>query len=550
MHGRMAAGAWLVSTDPAAETVMRHILGKQAHIQAADGCALGVRTGCDAGGISLGEDGRAGVSVGTGVDARSTARWDPEVRSLTVETDPFGLYGASYTRYRGNWWAASDPRLLQYLPNISRRLDTSAVHGYLCLSHVPAPLTVFSEVFAVPAGQTVRFTGNGKEIIEPERWREAEDFATDEAMAVGEIRSLLRASVCRRTDGEQEVGVFISGGLDSSLVAALLKEAGIGVRLFTLDFGPPFDNELPIARRVAEHLKLPLHVVPARPAQVAAALEATASALHQPFGDGVVVPLCLLGQAGRDYVGTVFNGEGGDQIFGGWANKPMIAAELYGDAGYDREEAYLATYHRFLGQTGSLYTSAANELTKGVDPRGWISAQLNQPGYRSLLHRLRNANLRLKGAQNIAPRAAQLASAHGLRMHSPFFDQALAERTFSFPPEWFLQGSCEKYLLKRVAECYLPAEVVWREKRGMGVPVTDWCIGPLNKHIRRLLSPKKLTRVGWFQPEAVAALFRGEDGGEFRRRRLGEKLWTLLMLTVWLDAQPNTLAFPHPERAV
>jgi asparagine synthase (glutamine-hydrolysing) len=156
--------------------------------------------------------------------------------------------------------------------------------------------------------------------------------------------------------------------------------------------------------------------------------------------------------------------------------------------------------------------------------------------YVSLLHRLRAANLRLKGAQSIAPRAAQLAAGCGLRMRSPFFDRSLAEWTFSLPPEWLLQGACEKALLKRVAEAYLPPEIVGREKRGMGVPLTDWCQGGLRCEVARRLSPARLRRDGWFEPRAVAALRRGEDHArEFRRRRAGEKLWTLLMLHLWCD---------------
>jgi asparagine synthase (glutamine-hydrolysing) len=100
-----------------------------------------------------------------------------------------------------------------------------------------------------------------------------------------------------------------------------------------------------------------------------------------------------------------------------------------------------------------------------------------------------------------------------------------------------LNGACEKYLLKHAAESYLPPVIVWREKRGMGVPVTEWLRGPLRREAGRRLSARRLARDGLFRPEAVRTLLRGEDHpGEVRRRRLGERLWTLLMAQIWTEA--------------
>jgi asparagine synthase (glutamine-hydrolysing) len=418
-------------------------------------------------------------------------------------------------------------------------VDPAALHGYLCFSHPPSPATLFAGV---------------RRADPPPPWRESAPADVDEAAAARRLLELLRASVQRMLGAEREVGVYLSGGLDSSLVAALLAEAGARVHLFTLDFGPPWDEEVEHAARVAAHLGRPLHRVAARPREVREALEPTARALHQPFGDPVTVPLFLLGAAARDRVGTVFNGEGGDQLFGGWATKPMIAAETYGGAGYSRESAYLATYHRFHGAEDRLLTPGARALLGTADAGAWIRPALEAEGFPHLLHRLRAANLRLKGAQNIAPRMTQLAAAHGLEVRAPFFDRALAEWTFSLTPRLFLRGAEEKHLLKVAAATLLPADVVWRPKRGMGVPATEWCrgslgglLGPVRREVGRRLSRRRLRRDGWFDPAFVAALRAGEDRpGETRRRRAGEKLWTLLMLHVWMDVQDPPLELPRP----
>jgi len=443
--------------------------------------------------------------------------------------DPFGVRPLYALRLGERVHTAADPRALRRLPGGPRGVDAAALHGYLCFSHPPAPRTLFAGVGQEPA---------------PAPWRELPAPA-DEDNAVRTLRALLAASVERMLGAERDVGVYLSGGLDSSLVAALLARAGARVHLFSLDFGPPWDAELEHAHAVAAHLCRPLHRVRARPRDVARALEPTAAALHQPFGDPVTVPLFLLGQAARGYVPSVFNGEGGDQLFGGWATKPMLAAEAYGGAGYSREAAYLATYHRFHGAEDRLLTAAARAAIGTMEAGAWLRPALDAPGLPTLLHRLRAANIRLKGAQNIAPRMTQLAAAHGLQARAPFFDPALAEWTFTLPADFFLRGASEKHLLKRAAEGLLPEALIHRPKRGMGVPATEWLRGwlsPLRWEAVRRLSARRLRRDGWFDPAYVAALRRGEgDPGETRRRRGGEKLWALLMLHLWMDAQDPPL---------
>ena len=526
---------------------LKRLLGSQAQMHTGVGFGLGVHdTDGESARVTVNGAGGVTVSVGFDEEAGSSASIDLSGGALTLTRDPFGFHGV-YTAQVGEvLWCASDPRLLQRLPGVSNQLNPVALHGYLCFSYVPTPLTLISGVAALPAGARVIVTSKDERSCGNQAaWREFPPLALSEEEAITELRKRLLAAVTQRVGAEREIGVFLSGGIDSSLIAALLLQLGIKVHLFALDFGPPFDAELPYAQQVAAHLGQRLNIVSALPPQIRSALTTTAAALEQPFGDGVTVPLYLLGQAAAKQVGVVFNGEGGDQLFGGWTNKPMVAAELYSGEDYDREAMYLNTYHRFYGFIDQFYTSCAQVAVDKVDVGAWLRPALEAKGFRSLLHRLRAANLWLKAAQNIVPRATQLASVHGLRVRSPFFDRALTEWTFALPPEWFLRGTCEKYLLKRAAEPYLPSEVVWREKRGMGVPTTEWCLGALRREVRRRLNPRRLKREGWFEVQAVKALRRGKEPfSEVRRRRIGEKLWTLLMLHIWLDTQERPPAWP------
>lgn len=470
--------------------------------------------------------------------------------TLRLRTDPFGLRGIYALRVEESLWLASDPRLLRKVSGSSQGLQLEAIHGYLCLSHVPAPLTPTPGISILPPASDITLDAvpldqNSWHFgADSAPWREAELRADPEEVLASELRDLLTASVRRRLNGAAEAAVFLSGGLDSSLVAALLAREGVKLHLFTLDFGPPFNQELEVAQEVAQHLGFPLHVVPADGKRVRTALEPAAAALALPFGDGVVVPLYLLGGAARDHCGVVFNGEGGDQLFGGWANKPILAAEAYQGEAYRREDAYLATYHRFGDEASSLFAGGLQGDAGRVDPRAWVRPALEGSGFPHLLHRLRAANLRLKGAQNIAPRSVQLVEAHGLTVHAPFFDSALARWSFALPPQLLLRDACEKYLLKRAAEPLLPASVVWREKRGMGVPISEWCRGPLRPEVARRLNGWRMLRNGWFDPRRVGAVCKAAPAGaEYRDRRWGERLWALLMLHVWAEVQSPAVSW-------
>ena len=148
---------------------------------------------------------------------------------------------------------------------------------------------------------------------------------------------------------------------------------------------------------------------------------------------------------------------------------------------------------------------------------------------------MRLADLALKGCQNILPRAERMANGWGLDIRAPLFDRRLAEAAFAVPPQLKLRGTVEKFILKLVVRGRLPKEVVWRRKLGMSVPITDWALGPLAPAMQELLGRQSLERRGLFRNEFVAPLLEGRNApGETRRRRVGERLWTLAMIEAWM----------------
>ncbi len=449
-------------------------------------------------------------------------------------------------------WFASHLQLL--LPLISLpEIDVAGCYGYSCFAYVPTPLTPIRGIQSIPAGVELSWSVGTLQpvMISTVEWQQAPAQITDESVAIGQLQDLLQAAVERQIQGlsDQPVGVFLSGGLDSSIVAALLIKNGIKVRAYTLNFGDVGISEQPYAEQVANQLQVPLVKVPVNPKLVRKALNSTARALDLPYGDSVTVPLYLLNQAASQDVSVVFNGEGGDQLFAGWTNKPLIAASIYGGTS-DLIQPYLQTFHRLYEYPQQSLQAGICDRIQSLDPADWISKALDPHLTPELLHRLRRASLMLKGAQNIHPRATNLATWHGLQVRSIFCDLPLAEWTFGVSGTLQLQGACEKYILKRAVEHLLPAEIVWRTKRGMGVPLTAWLYQELWSDLGRWLNPQVLHQAGFWQPDIAARLVSGKFGGSIQGRRIGEILWLIIMWEQWrmqvLGEQPGGLSWNHP----
>lgn len=453
------------------------------------------------------------------------------------------------------WFASAVTILLPLLD--SPKVSIPALYGYSCFSYVPTPLTPIEEVAAIPAGTQLSWKGDGKgNLLSPQsqrllEWREHSQQINNEPEAITQLQTMLQGAVERQIAdlAGETVGVFLSGGLDSSIVAALLVRSGIKVQAYTLDFGNSGIPESPYAQKVAQWLNIPLLKVDATPRRIQENLIPTIKALDLPFGDGVIVPLFLLNQAASQETPIIFNGEGGDQLFAGWTNKPLIAASIY-----QAEESfaihYLRTFHRLWGYEARVFSPAVYAQIQHLQPQDWLYPAMEATTTPSLLHRLRRATLMLKGAQNIHPRATNLAFAHGLQVRSLFCDLPLTTWTFGLSGELLLQGACEKYILKKAVENWLPPEIVWRPKRGMGVPLTSWCLNEWWRSLGLWLNPHILEAEGRWQPDLAACIAFGELGGTIQGRRIGEILWLLIVWQLWrsqvLGEPIGRLSWNHP----
>ncbi|HVJ17114.1 MAG TPA: asparagine synthase-related protein [Polyangiaceae bacterium] len=485
---------------------------------------------------------RAGSGDWSDLDgAFAFAHWDEGRQTLTLGRDPFGVRSLYYVEHAGVFYFASELKQLLAVAEIPAELDHAAIHKYLTFSFVPGEAVPIRGIRRLLPGHLLERAA-GRLTIRPyfQLVEQIDEGLRERKPAVRQVRKLAREATARRLSGESEVGLFLSGGLDSSAVAVWLKDEGAAVRAFSLDFGAA-SVEREQAERVAKLLEIPQVWVPASAESVAEVFDDVVYKLDLPFGDPVTAPQYLLARAARAAgLAAVFNGEGGDQLFGGWTSKPMVAAELYAGL-YEsqetsREETYLRSYHRFYGLEDELYTP---EFKTEVGPAGQRRALLRpylEGEEQSFLNRVRLADISLKGSQNILPRAERMAGGFGLDVRAPLFDRRLAEASFRLPPELKLHGACEKYVLKLAMQKRLPEDIVWRKKFGMSVPITDFVFGSaLSPLVEELLGEDSLRRRGLFRSDFVARLRAGQDvPGETRRRRIGERLWALLMLEAWL----------------
>ena len=467
------------------------------------------------------------------------ACWDGESQCLTLVRDPFGVRSLYYTEHNSVFYFASELKQLLAIPTLPVEVNSAALHKYLTFSFVPGEDVPIRGIRRLLPGHLAVYA-EGKLALRPYfTLREGMDpRLADRKIATRHIRNRCREAIGRRLGGESEVAVFLSGGIDSSAVTLWLTEAGVRVQAFSLDFGDR-SVEKPQAQAVAEQLQVPLQFVPVGGADIASILPDLVWKLDLPFGDPVTGPQYILARAARDAgLSTVFNGEGGDQLFGGWTSKPMISAELYADLYGDdtREELYLRSYHRFYGLEDQLYTPEFRAQVGGPGQRrAHLMPYLGGEQATTFLNRVRLADISLKGSQNILPRAERMANGHALDLRVPLFDRGLAEASFRLPPQLKLHGACEKYILKLVLQRHLPADIVWRRKYGMSVPVTDWVLGPLAGLLEQLLGQQALQKRGLFRTEFVERLRKGQnEPNEIRRRRIGERLWTLAMLEAWM----------------
>lgn len=424
--------------------------------------------------------------------------------------------------------------LIQH-PDCLRKIDPGAISDFLSCGFLPFTRTPVAKISKIPPGSTL--IANSKEFkIHNYHNLNDEVQLTSERDCIDSIKSALQLAIDHRFEAGQKTALLLSGGLDSSLVGALLGREKLDCA-FSLNFGDQYRHELEFSGLMAKHIGIPAKVITVTPAMIKDKFADTAEILDEPIGDPLTIPNIIVAEAAAKEAQVVFNGEGGDPVFGGPKNQPIMAFEAYGreTQGLSREQLYLRSYnkgHEYLSTV--LLAEFTHQLSLCTSTAELIKPYLNDHKMRSYLHQLMHINLRLKGASQILPKVYKASVAAGFAIRSPLFDRNLAELAFQMPASMKLKGPIEKYVLKQAVADIVPEVILSRPKSGMLVPVHFWFRKELKSFTEEVLLDSSAKIGDIIKRKSLENLINFKGGGV--KPYYGDRLWLLLSLEFWMQA--------------
>ncbi len=460
---------------------------------------------------------------------------------LHLARDAAGERTVYYAAHRGRLIFASEPKAVVAASGFSRRLRAAAVAQYLTFSFVPEEGTMLEGVYELRPGHVLTFDSQESTgALRQHRVFHFEDPTTNgdipETEWVSKFRSVFQQAVSERLPCQEPVGVFLSGGLDSSVVAAeVARQHRHVVKTYSIHFGKRYPHELEFAGAVARRWRTEHEEVFVRPKDFLPRLRQIVWHLDDPIGDPITVPNFELAKHVSRDVRWVFNGEGGDPCFGGPKNIPLLLTHWYGGLNRPatfREKAYLESYRRCYDDLNQLLTpDFLSQLDFEADLENVVKPFFAAPRPVRFLDKLAAINIRLKGAHLILPKVERMAGAWGLAPLAPLFDEDVLRFSFEMPASLRLHRGIEKVVLKRAYVDDLPPEVIARPKSGMRVPVHYWFRKEMRRYARSILHPREVRRVGIFNPERVRQLL--DYNIENSPGRYGLRLWMLVTFEIW-----------------
>lgn len=464
----------------------------------------------------------------------AVALYDTRARRLTVLRDALGARTVYHATDGRGWWFSARLRSLRRCPAVSGDLSLTALRNYLTCAYVPGTETLWRDVHELRPGTSLTLPDAKTQTYWEPQEGTGDDCEPLETHAA-RLRVRLEAAVRARLPKSAPVAVFLSGGVDSSLVTALAARDAAGpVHTFAIHFGAEYPNELAFSQMVADHCGTSHHVLELPGRRIRDSLMETMGALDDPIGDPLTTPNLLLGRAAAQEAGVVLNGEGGDPCFGGPKNTPMLLHELYAQ-GESREQAYLRSYQKCYDDLPRLLSADVRAALRDAPPQEALFRPfLTGSPMRHYLNQLMHLNTRHKGADHILTKVNNLTAANGVLGRSPLFDRRVVEASFAIPPEHKLDGVIEKAVLKRAVADLLPDAILHRPKSGMLVPVQAWFRCDLRRYARDMLLSRRARTRAYLNP-ALVREWLDYQGNLWPRH--GVKLWLVLTLELWLRAQ-------------
>lgn len=502
------------------------------------------------------------------------ALWDRHAQRLSLARDRVGKKPLYYGWAGDTLVFGSELKALWRHPAFDNGIDRDALTLLLRLDYIPAPHCIHERAFKLMPGRVLHLdaaaVATGAAAHHPEQAQQpywdarermaaclAAPFAGSAAEATDALDRQLRQAVALRMVADVPVGVFLSGGTDSSIVAAMMQaQSAAPVHSFSIGFEDSDHDEAPLAKEVAQHLGCDHTELYVSGADALAVVPELPAMFDEPFADASQVPTALVARLARRGVTVALSGDGGDELFFGytryqralrnWRALQRVPAPLRrwlgrnaGGQGEDSRAGGLAALRAEMGAAGigdvyrnriSRWRDPAAVVRDAREPATFYSLPDPLQGQGSPAEAMMLADFTTYLADDLLCKVDRTSMAASLEARAPLLDWNVAEFAWSLPLDLKLRDGTSKYLLKQVLRRYLPDAMVFRGKRGFGAPVTQWLRGDLQGWAGDLLDPQQLRRDGVFEEAAVSALWQRFRQGE---RKWHTHLWNVLMFQAW-----------------
>jgi asparagine synthase (glutamine-hydrolysing) len=499
------------------------------------------------------------------------ALWDERKKTLFLARDRMGKKPLHYCLRKNQLIFASEIKALLRHPAVDRRLSFKSLDKYLSYEYIPAPESIFSSVKKLEPGHYLLYRND--EAVSAQYWDiPLEDYPiadSTEAQYTEELRELLDQAVRRRLVADVPVGLFVSGGLDSGLVAALASRAKGQLECFSVGFDERSFDESRYAVEVAQSLGLKHHLRTFRDHDMLRMVEKLPEIIDEPLADPSIVPLYLLSEFTSQNTKVVLSGDGGDEIFAGYQTFQAHKLVTYYDVlprftkaalhamvsrlpvshGYLSPDFKLKQFLKGVGVSSEvrffLWRGAFTNSDKvnllhpdlraelhGHNTYDDIYRYVKESGLTKELERILYLSMKLYLQDNNLVTVDRASMANGLEVRSPLLDKEVVEFVCRLPMEYKLNGFKTKYLLKKAAEGLLPRRIIYRQKKGFGIPLAKWLTGQLKGFMLDYLGQERIERQGIFNYPYVKQLI---DEQLARKKDNREPLWTLLIFQAWYE---------------
>jgi asparagine synthase (glutamine-hydrolysing) len=500
------------------------------------------------------------------------ALWDRKAQTLFLARDRLGVKPLYYaTLPGGTWLFGSELKTLLAHPALPRRIDPRAVEDYFAYGYVPEPNTIFDDVYKLSPGCTLTVRRGELPASPVEYWdvpfRPA--GAISEHDAGEELVERLRESVRLRLISDVPLGAFLSGGVDSSAVVAMMAQLSADpVTTCSISFGDPAYNESAYAEKVARRYATRHHVEQVD-ADDFTLVDRLSRIYDEPYADSSAMPTFRVCQLARRSLKVALSGDGGDESFGGyrryqwhvneervrslvpfslrrplfgmlgrlypkadWAPRVFRAKSTFQSLAVESVAAYFRTVSLLQDEMREkLFSDRLRRALQGYTAIEVLQRHAKRSPSDHPLSLVQYLDLKTYLVGDINTKVDRASMANSLEVREPLMDHPLVEWLSSLPPDLKLRHGEGKYLLKKSMEAYVPSEVLYRPKMGFAVPLASWFRGPLQASVRRSVLGPVLAETGWFNAPYLARLVDEHQSGS---RDHSTPLWTLLMFEAFL----------------